>query len=175
MPSSFDQMPRNLSWLIPDRLAGLSLPTRADQLAALHSAMGVHLLVTVMDEPASAPLARPLFASLSAVGVQTTQVSVQVTDATDVLKSFQDAGFQRVWQQLQAAAAREENAFCNLHVPVPNYQPPSVSQIDVILATMEAYLANGQNRRVAVHCGGGKGIASFCASLCFIDIHFIIW
>lgn len=42
--------PRNFSWLIPDRLAGMGLPRSVDELAALR-AQGVRALVSLHEQP----------------------------------------------------------------------------------------------------------------------------
>ena len=46
----------------------------------------------------------------------------------------------------------------NLLVPVPNYDPPTIDQMDLILSKMEQCIKN-EKRSVLVHCGGGKGRA----------------
>jgi hypothetical protein len=43
------KMPRNFSWLLPSKLAGVSVPKRREQLVAM-DALGIRLLVTCMSE-----------------------------------------------------------------------------------------------------------------------------
>mmetsp|Transcript_49977 Transcript_49977/g.140044 ORF Transcript_49977/g.140044 Transcript_49977/m.140044 type:complete len:1427 (-) Transcript_49977:87-4367(-) len=50
----------------------------------------------------------------------------------------------------------------NFFVPVPNYEPPTVDQVDSIMATVEEVVASG--KRAMVHCGGGKGRAGTVAA-----------
>mmetsp|Transcript_59951 Transcript_59951/g.130029 ORF Transcript_59951/g.130029 Transcript_59951/m.130029 type:complete len:1381 (-) Transcript_59951:223-4365(-) len=50
----------------------------------------------------------------------------------------------------------------NLFVPVPNYYPPTVAQMDDVMAAITAKLTAWQS--VMVHCGGGKGRAGTVAA-----------
>lgn len=45
--------------------------------------------------------------------------------------------------------------FVEVHLPVPDFTPPSVPQLDEGVAAI--LLATAAGRRVAVHCGGGLG------------------
>ncbi|KAF8603156.1 ATP dependent DNA ligase [Ceratobasidium sp. AG-I] len=49
------------------------------------------------------------------------------------------------------------------HIPVPNYKPPSLEQMDIILRRI--YEAGGSP--VLIHCGGGKGRAGTVAA-CYL-------
>ncbi|EJD48931.1 hypothetical protein AURDEDRAFT_135858 [Auricularia subglabra TFB-10046 SS5] len=48
-------------------------------------------------------------------------------------------------------------------MPIPNYQPPSIEQMDVILRLF----ADGRKLPILVHCGGGKGRAGTVAA-CYL-------
>ncbi|KNE63362.1 hypothetical protein AMAG_08499 [Allomyces macrogynus ATCC 38327] len=47
---TWHRLPRNFSWIVPGYLAGISQPRTRDDICAL-AALGIRLVVTVMDEP----------------------------------------------------------------------------------------------------------------------------
>jgi atypical dual specificity phosphatase len=52
-------------------------------------------------------------------------------------------------------AALARHRLTELHLPVPDFTPPTAAQLDHGVAAVEEALANGQ--KVAVHCGAGLG------------------
>ena len=56
----------------------------------------------------------------------------------------------------------EQSRMAHAFLPIPNYEPPTLRQADEFIALVEdAWRAN---RRVLVHCGGGKGRAGTLAA-----------
>lgn len=53
----------------------------------------------------------------------------------------------------------------NIFIPVTNYHPPTLPQVDEIFRVASPVIASG--RKVMVHCGGGKGRAGTVAA-CFL-------
>ena len=51
----------------------------------------------------------------------------------------------------------------NTYLPIPNYHPPSIEQMDLIIRLLE----DGTKLPLLVHCGGGKGRAGTVAA-CYI-------
>ncbi|KAI0640248.1 ATP dependent DNA ligase [Trametes polyzona] len=57
----------------------------------------------------------------------------------------------------------EGKAIHNTFLPVPNYRPPTVEQVDLILRM----LGDDRNMPMLIHCGGGKGRAGTVAA-CYL-------
>ena len=51
----------------------------------------------------------------------------------------------------------------NTYLPIPNFQPPSIEQMDIIIRLIQ----NKDNVPLLIHCGGGKGRAGTVAA-CYI-------
>ncbi|KAH8834988.1 ATP dependent DNA ligase [Flagelloscypha sp. PMI_526] len=58
--------------------------------------------------------------------------------------------------------ARKRN-IRNTHFSVPNYHPPSIEQMDLIMKLIQ----DPENRPILIHCGGGKGRAGTVAA-CYL-------
>lgn len=58
---------------------------------------------------------------------------------------------------------RAKRPIVHTFIPIPNYHPPSIEQMDLILRQFE----NEDNLPILVHCGGGKGRAGTIAA-CYI-------
>jgi atypical dual specificity phosphatase len=54
----------------------------------------------------------------------------------------------------------------NTFLPIPNYQPPTIEQMDLIMRLLQ----DGDRMPMLVHCGGGKGRAGTVAA-CYIVAH----
>ncbi|KAF5351303.1 hypothetical protein D9758_008052 [Tetrapyrgos nigripes] len=51
----------------------------------------------------------------------------------------------------------------NIFLPVPNYYPPSIEQMDIVMRT----ISDESNLPILIHCGGGKGRAGTVAA-CYV-------
>ncbi|KAI0095010.1 ATP dependent DNA ligase [Irpex rosettiformis] len=110
------RLPRFFRWLVPFRIALMSQPREALDIAALGSVhLGIRHVLTLTEET---PLPKEWF------------------HGTPV-----------------------RNTFC----PIPNYHPPTVEQVDIIIKL----LCNEDHGPVLIHCGGGKGRAGTVAA-CYI-------
>ncbi|KAL1950976.1 hypothetical protein VTO73DRAFT_125 [Trametes versicolor] len=54
----------------------------------------------------------------------------------------------------------------NTFLPIPNYMPPTIEQVDLILRLLE----DSRNTPMLIHCGGGKGRAGTVAA-CYLVAH----
>ncbi|KAI0683418.1 hypothetical protein BC835DRAFT_1470554 [Cytidiella melzeri] len=110
------KLPRFFRWLVPFRIALMSTPRNAVDIAALGSAhLGIRHVLTLTEET---PLPKEWF-----------------------------------------HGATVKNTFC----PVPNYNPPTIEQMDLIIKL----LCSEENVPVLIHCGGGKGRAGTVAA-CYL-------
>jgi atypical dual specificity phosphatase len=76
-------------------------------------------------------------------------------------KAFRELAEQRVellinlHQRPHSPDALARHGLTQLHLPVPDFTPPTPEQLERGIAAVEQALANGQ--KVAVHCGAGLG------------------
>ncbi|GIL69057.1 hypothetical protein Vretimale_17378 [Volvox reticuliferus] len=166
-------LPRNTSWVVPGVLAGGSTPKNADQITALYS-LGVGLIITLTEEE---PLPPDWFVAASSDGAAGSK-----THPGPYGRGGGDGGDGAATALTAASRVR------NIFVPVTNYEPPTVQQMDEVLAAIEDHqvtavaaaaaaatgapatavvataaaamdVAAAAAPAVLVHCGGGKGRA----------------
>ena len=114
-PDRFYRLPRFFRWLVPFRIALMSTPRNATDIAALGSRhLNIRHVLTLTEE---SPLEASWFTS------------------------------------------RVKNTF----LPIPNYHPPTLEQIDLIIRLLQ----EEDNLPILIHCGGGKGRAGTVAA-CYL-------
>ena len=106
---SIHRLPRLFSWIVPQRLCGMSTPRNADDVSAIVNGLGVGLVVSLTAE---SPLPKLWF---------------------------------------------EGKPCVHMFLPVDNYEPPSIAQVDEFILSASAMML--RKRATLVHCGGGKGRA----------------
>lgn len=116
-PLSLYKIPRYFSWLVPFRVALMSIPRSAADIAALASShIGIRRVVTLTEE-------RPL----------------------------------------PSAWFPERLGIKNTFLPVPDHNPLSIEQIDLIMQLLH----DEDNLPILIHCAGGKGRTGVVAA-CYL-------
>jgi atypical dual specificity phosphatase len=137
-------MPRNFSWVTAGGVAGASIPKRSEQIAAL-SEMGITIVLTLCEEqPLPAGLFENAMQRQSGGGGGKKNGHCENQPVNDGDNDNDNDGYAGC-------------SIANIFVPVPNFKPPTVAQMDHCAALItSAVLAGGA---ALVHCGGGKGRA----------------
>eukprot|EP00775_Hariotina_reticulata_P007222 gene7222-7435_t len=131
---------RNTSWVIPGRLMGGSTPTCREHIAALDH-VGVKLVITLTEE---GPLPPDWFAQSSktcssatpvgdAAGMAAANSRGRGSNSNQGRAAAADGGSQSNYAP-EGASARVRNVL----VPVTNYEPPTVQQMDTIAGLVKA-------------------------------------
>ena len=187
---------RNLSFLIPGEIVVSSTPKSAAQVAALSAApMNVGLVVTLTEEE---PLSPAWFglddvedrAVLPYDGGVEEERNVRLQEhrqrhakaAAGWAKGGKDKEKGKKGRRKQKnknkkiedggkASAVGGDLPNNVFAPVPNWHPPTIEQMDMIVEKVgEEIVSNG--RAVLIHCGGGKGRAGTVAACLLLRFGF---